>query len=197
MIYRSRNGKVIIEYVRREDSILIAKGRVKSTSRLYFNLWLVFLISGLWHGAAWSFVFWGAYHGLFLILERGFLLKFYERIGRLPSTLITFVIVMIGWVFFRVEDFSRSIQYVKRMFTFSSPITIESSIQFYTFAGMAVFFSFFTMFKNGQKVQDAVYFNNYEIPKHIAMFVISNLLLVLSLSYIVSSGFNPFIYFRF
>ena len=177
--------------------IPLGGNRVKSTSRLYFNLWLVFLISGLWHGAAWSFVFWGAYHGLFLILERGFLLKFYERIGRLPSTLITFVIVMIGWVFFRVEDFSRSIQYIKRMFTFSSPITIEFSIQFYTFAGMAVFFSFFTMFKNGQKIQDAVYFNNYEIPKHIVMFVISNLLLVLSLSYIVSSGFNPFIYFRF
>src|SRR5690606_26410370 len=55
--------------------IPLGGNRVNSRRRLYFNLWLVFLASGLWHGASWTFVLWGAYHGLFLVLEKLFLLK--------------------------------------------------------------------------------------------------------------------------
>ncbi|MFA6950343.1 MAG: MBOAT family O-acyltransferase, partial [Lentimicrobiaceae bacterium] len=66
--------------------IPLGGNRVATKRRLYFNLWFVFLASGLWHGASWSFVLWGAYHGFFLVLERGFLLKVYEKIGKLPST---------------------------------------------------------------------------------------------------------------
>jgi len=60
-------------------------GNRVSTNKMYFNLWVVFLISGLWHGAAWTFVIWGAFHGLFLILDRLFLLKVYKKIGKVPS----------------------------------------------------------------------------------------------------------------
>lgn len=70
--------------------IPLGGNRVSSKARLYFNLWFVFLASGLWHGASWSFVIWGAYHGLFLVLERGFLLNVYKKIGKFPSTVITF-----------------------------------------------------------------------------------------------------------
>ena len=56
-----------------------------SVRRMYFNLWLVFLLSGLWHGAAWNFVIWGAFHGTFLVLDRLFLLRFYKKIGPIPS----------------------------------------------------------------------------------------------------------------
>src|ERR1700722_17942588 len=72
-------------------------GNRAGKTRLYFNLWLTFLISGLWHGASWSFVLWGAYHGVFLVLERIFLLKIYARLGKLVSTIITFILVAIGW----------------------------------------------------------------------------------------------------
>ena len=57
---------------------------------MYFNLWVVFLISGLWHGASWNFVIWGAYHGLFLVLDKMFLIKFLNRIGGFFSTVFTF-----------------------------------------------------------------------------------------------------------
>ena len=89
-----------------KDYLYIPLGgnKVSSKFRLYFNLWIVFLLSGLWHGASWNFVLWGAYHGLFLILDRLFLLKFYEKIGRIFSVIITFIIVIIGWVIFRIED---------------------------------------------------------------------------------------------
>jgi alginate O-acetyltransferase complex protein AlgI len=55
--------------------IPLGGNKVNSYSRMYFNLWLVFIASGFWHGAAWTFIFWGIYHGLWLILERAFLLK--------------------------------------------------------------------------------------------------------------------------
>jgi len=69
--------------------IPLGGSRVSTNRRLYFNLWFVFLISGLWHGASWSFVVWGAYHGFFLVAERLFLLKVYRKIGKLPSVMIT------------------------------------------------------------------------------------------------------------
>ena len=85
-------------------------------ARLYFNLWIVFAISGLWHGAAWTFVIWGIYHGIFLILDRLFLLKFYRWIGKVPSVLITFFITLIGWVFFRANDINHAYYYIRKMF---------------------------------------------------------------------------------
>ncbi|MEM8909230.1 MAG: MBOAT family O-acyltransferase, partial [Bacteroidota bacterium] len=79
-------------------------GNRVSKRRMYFNLWTVFLLSGLWHGAAWTFVIWGAFHGLFLILDRLFLLRFLQKIGPLPAIFLTYVISLIGWVFFRAAD---------------------------------------------------------------------------------------------
>jgi alginate O-acetyltransferase complex protein AlgI len=72
-----------------------------SPGRTYLNLWIVFLLCGMWHGANWTFIIWGCYHGLLLVIERLFLLR---RLERLPAWLtipFTFLLVMIGWVFFR------------------------------------------------------------------------------------------------
>lgn len=171
--------------------------KVSSKKRLYFNLWFVFLASGLWHGASWSFVLWGAYHGLFLVLERGFLLKVYEKIGKMPRTIITFFVVVIGWVFFRVEKISDAFLYLKRMFAFDFENMLSFSSEFYTFLILSVFFSFFTFFRKGEVIQNAVYFNNFNIKQHLAFSSICAILLVLSISSITASGFNPFIYFRF
>ena len=85
--------------------------------RTYLNLWIVFLISGFWHGADWTFVVWGAYYGFFLCLEKLF------GEGRLhafslPSPLrhvITLLIVMVGWVFFRSTSVGHAIQYIGSM----------------------------------------------------------------------------------
>jgi alginate O-acetyltransferase complex protein AlgI len=178
--------------------IPLGGNRVASKSRLYLNLWLVFLASGLWHGASWSFVLWGAYHGLFLVMERGFLLKVYEKIGKLPSMMITFFFVVIGWVFFRVDNISDTFLFLKRMFVFESGTTsnlIDS--EFYCYLFLAVGFSLITVFKFGKKWQDSIFFDQYSNKKHLTVFCIVVVLLVLSISSIAALGFNPFIYFRF
>lgn len=172
-------------------------GNKVSSKRLYFNLWIVFLASGLWHGASWSFVLWGAYHGLFLVMERSFLHKFYDKIGKLPSTIVTFFIVVIGWVFFRIEKISDAFVFLKRMFTFNFKNTLSFDIEFYTFFILAIFFAFFTYSQRGQAIQDSVFVNSYTNKRHYATSIMVILLMVISISSITAFGFNPFIYFRF
>ena len=177
--------------------IPLGGNRVNSKFRLYFNLWLVFLASGLWHGASWSFVFWGAYHGVFLVLERAFLSKVYDKIGKLPSMIITFIIVIIGWVFFRVENLGDGFLYIKRMFAFEFIPNINFGKEYYTMLVLAIIFSFFVYTKLGQKIQDIVYHNEYSTLKHVGISIVMVSLFLISVSIITSSGFNPFIYFRF
>jgi alginate O-acetyltransferase complex protein AlgI len=177
--------------------IPLGGNRVASKRRLYFNLWLVFLASGLWHGASWSFILWGAYHGLFLVMERSFLLKFFERIGKIPRLTITFFIVVIGWVFFRIEKVSDAFVFLKRLFTFNSNHSNLPDAEFYFYIVFAILFAFITFFKRGKKWQDAIYFENYNNKKHIIVFSLTLILIILSMSSITAFGFNPFIYFRF
>ena len=178
--------------------IPLGGNRVNSRMRLYFNLWLVFLLSGLWHGAAWGFIIWGAYHGSFLVLERVFLGKWLEKTGRF-AILYTFPVVMIGWVFFKTENFSASVNYLRRMFTWhvSDLHLWRPDKEYITFLALAAFFSFFTVNEIGKKIQQKIFYSDYSIKMHFAMAFIGVLLLIISAGRITVSTFNPFIYFRF
>jgi alginate O-acetyltransferase complex protein AlgI len=80
-----------------------------SPLRTYANLWTVFLLCGLWHGASWTFVMWGAHHGLFLVLERSGLSRILARLPRPIAQLYTLLVVLFGWVWFRANDFPEAI----------------------------------------------------------------------------------------
>jgi alginate O-acetyltransferase complex protein AlgI len=95
-------------------------GNRKGLSRMYFNLWIVFLISGFWHGASWNFVVWGIYHGSLLCLERLALLKRMEKLPNFIRLMVNLFLVMAGWVFFRAETLSHAFSYLRQMFNFSS-----------------------------------------------------------------------------
>jgi alginate O-acetyltransferase complex protein AlgI len=87
-------------------------GNRGSAVRTGLNLGLVFFLCGLWHGAAWTFVIWGLYHGLFLVLERTRLGSFLERLPRLFRHGYALLVVGIGWVFFRAENVSAAGHYL-------------------------------------------------------------------------------------
>lgn len=182
------------------DYLYISLGgnRVKTKYRLYFNLWIVFLLSGLWHGAAWNFVFWGAFHGLFLILDRIFLLKVLNKIGKIPATLFTFFVVMIGWVVFRLENISDIQIFMNKLFSFDSSLSLNIIPAFRLISVFAIFFSFVVSFQFG-KAWEEFFFKKerYTSKQNIVLTVLSVVLFILSVSSISSSGFNPFIYFRF
>jgi alginate O-acetyltransferase complex protein AlgI len=79
-------------------------GNRRGELRTYVNLWICFLASGIWHGASWNFVLWGAYNGLFLTLDRLFLVRWLERAGAAIATAVTLVIVTYGWAIFRTSS---------------------------------------------------------------------------------------------
>jgi alginate O-acetyltransferase complex protein AlgI len=87
-----------------------------STLRTYVNLWLVFLLCGLWHGAGWTFVAWGLYHGLFLVLERRGLARWLERLGAPFGHAYTLLVVMCGWVLFRSDSIPQAGAFLRAMF---------------------------------------------------------------------------------
>lgn len=179
--------------------IPLGGNRVSSNYRLYLNLWIVFLLSGLWHGASWNFVIWGAYHGLFLIFDRLFLVKFLSKLGTAVSILFTFLVVMVGWVIFRIETMAEVKVYLVKMFSFhfeANGLTVIPA--FGLIVIFAILFSFIASISVGKKLELFVFEkNNYSLLTHFGFSIISILLFVLCVSSITSSGFNPFIYFRF
>ncbi len=172
-------------------------GNRVSTRRMYFNLWFVFLISGFWHGAAWTFVIWGAFHGFFLIADRLFLLKFYSKIGKYPAIVITFVITLVGWVFFRSENLPFALDFIGRMFSINSGPVVYMSQKFWIMLIIGVFFGFWGSIRKIEQWQMKLFAKEQKLTTLVMMTAASFLLFVISLAAITSSGFNPFIYFRF
>jgi len=87
--------------------------------RTYANLWAVFLLCGLWHGASWNFVIWGAHHGAFLVLERAGLRRILDRLPRVMAHLYTLLVVFLGWVWFRAETFEGATDMFAGLFGFN------------------------------------------------------------------------------
>ena len=164
-------------------------GNRHGTARTYFNLWVVFLLSGLWHGASWNFVLWGAYHGFFLVVER-------HPLFVLP----TFVILLVGWAIFRIEDLPSCWTFIQRLFAFdfgkpifNSQFSIFNS-QFYVTLIVALLFAFCKLFFNSQ----FSIFNSHYSPKaHIPVWLVACLLFFFCLGALTATDFSPFIYFRF
>jgi alginate O-acetyltransferase complex protein AlgI len=158
---------------------------------------VTFLLCGFWHGAAWTFILWGVYQGIFLIFDRLFLLKFFKKIGKIPSQIITFFTIIIGWVLFRSESLDYFHFYIRRMFSF---ITTENDIwlnsKFWTMLCIAILFSFWGGFKKIENWQKKL-FTEPGNRLLITFTVLAILLFVLCEATISTTGFSPFIYFRF
>ena len=173
-------------------------GNKRGVFRTYANLWLVFLVSGLWHGAAWNFVAWGAFHGMFLVFDKLFLLKFLNRIPKLIAISFTFIISMLGWVIFRIEDFHSALDYYSILFTGSGDFSqIAISSHQATVLSFAILFSFITLFKFGSRFEFYSLSESSSIKQNTLKFVTTLCLLAVSLAWLTTSSFNPFIYFRF
>lgn len=94
-------------------------GNRGSSLRTYINLALVFVLCGLWHGAAWTFILWGSWHGVLLVLERAGLGQQLERWPRILAQAYTLLCVMLGWVFFRAHDLTGAMHYFQALAGFS------------------------------------------------------------------------------
>ncbi|MEV5027354.1 MBOAT family O-acyltransferase [Paenibacillus sp. LPE1-1-1.1] len=151
------------------------------------NLWIVFFLTGFWHGASWNFIIWGLFHGLFLVIEKNttFLSKSHSTL----RVLTTYFIVLVGWVFFRVETLSNALLYLTRMFDFTNitnpfQYIISLSPKNIIFTILALILSFVTI--KGEWLKK-------DIIRGVILLVIWFYCILL----LSNSNYNPFIYFRF
>jgi len=170
-----------------------------STTRTYINLSIVFLLTGIWHGASWNFIVWGAFHGLFLAIEHAGFSNVLNRLWRPLQHIYLLSIVMVGWVFFRADTLPQALEYLHAMIDISEP-TISSLVLYQLLDNEAVFafiFAFIFCTPVYQKIKHAI----GEEPKanfiSIVHLTIISALFYVTLLKISSSTYNPFIYFRF
>jgi alginate O-acetyltransferase complex protein AlgI len=100
-------------------------------ARLYANLLIVFFLCGLWHGASWSFVVWGLYHGAFLVVERLGLARALGRVAPPLRHAYLLLVVMVGWVFFRAETLSQAFGFLRAMAGLSAAQPTPYAVGFY------------------------------------------------------------------
>lgn len=166
-------------------------GNRKGEIRTYINLCIVFFLTGLWHGANLTFVFWGLYHGFFRIIERLGFEKWLKKRNVL-ATIYCFLVVNFGWVIFRSTSIINSLRYLARMIL---PFKYNNStIEMYTFLNLKVVFIGVVAILGAGCVPKKIA-NKWKnsIPEAIYCVV----LLILCLASIASNTYNPFIYFQF
>lgn len=172
-------------------------GNRKGALRTYVNLGIVFFLTGLWHGASWAFIFWGLYHGCFMILERLFLGKWLEKNPWKPlNHLYTLVVVICGWVFFRIDRITHGLKYVFRMLTFQRGnlgLVDFLSMKMLVFLVLAILLMGFIQEKK-TTWKDALYSDKTSSVLLNAVAIVG---LCYSILLLVSDAYNPFIYFRF
>lgn len=159
------------------------------------NLIIVWFLTGLWHGASWNFIFWGMFYGFFIIIERLFLSRILEKIPSIFRMIYTFLLVVIGWVFFDLNTMSDSFKYLKAMFANSNGLFDLDSV--YYFKSYIVVFivciivstNVLSKFLGNSNIIKKYY--KYSVP------IYESVLLILSTAYLVDSTYNPFLYFRF
>lgn len=172
-------------------------GNRGGVAKTYRNLLIVFFCTGLWHGASWNFVIWGLWHGFFSLLERTSFGVFLAG-RKVVNKIYVFLVVMIGWVFFRAETLPLALAYLKGMFIWNSvgtiPVGMLISNKFIVVLIIAVLLCGFLQtiiqkYKSNEEnlVEQITWSDNMVLP----------FILIVCVICLVSGTYNPFIYFRF
>jgi alginate O-acetyltransferase complex protein AlgI len=168
-------------------------GNRKGPKQMFFNLFAVFVLTGFWHGANWTFLLWGLWHGLFIVLEKYLKVRVITPHPtplylRILKWIYCFFVVLLGWVLFRSNTWRDAGYYIQTMF---NPYKIELDMLFLSQINGKTLVIFLSSIPIGAGLLKRLCIKTYIGP---ALAVV-----VLGLSYVVlvSSAYNPFIYFRF
>lgn len=163
-------------------------GNRKGTFRQIINLLIVWSLTGLWHGAAWNFVAWGLYYGILLILEKFVFAKVQKVVPAVFRWIFTFFLVIIGWVFFFSSSITSAVSYIQAMFGIGT-VGADSQGLFYLASYAVLIIIGLITASNKSK---------WYKKSHAAFkWIISIVLFVISVAFLISESYNPFLYFRF
>ncbi|MCL1896661.1 MAG: MBOAT family protein [Clostridiales bacterium] len=165
---------------------------------VYINLLIVFLVTGFWHGASFNFIVWGLWHGLFLVIERTLGLREAKKGAFVPFRhALTLLIVVIGWVFFRAEGLREAASYLGIMFGAVQPENVGFTVSYYI-SNKAVIALVIAIIASMPVAKTKLFetISSGAAWKYASPALLLALFFV-SIVFVVSSSYNPFIYFRF
>lgn len=172
-------------------------GNRKGTERTIINLMIVWFLTGLWHGASWNFVMWGVYYGVLLIIEKFVIGERLEKIPGIFRHLYSLLFVMIGWVFFFSPTLGFACKYLGVMFGIGAKTAVDS-MGIYL---LVTNFALFLIAAVGSTAKVHEIFNRIVYGGHKARAVFACAvyggMFLLSVAYLVTETYNPFLYFRF
>lgn len=179
-------------------------GNRKGPVRTYVNLMLVFLLCGLWHGASWTFVLWGAYHGMFLIMERTGLTRFARKRGIL-NHLYAMLVVLVGWVLFRAETAAQAGTFLEAMCGLSGNWELHRDLRLLLqpyqltvlCVGVVAATPVLPLISDWRKRFDTRSLDFVRPYVELTQLTVLTVQFVWCACLVVSSTYNPFIYFRF
>ena len=169
------------------------------------NIAIVWLLTGIWHGASWNFLVWGAYFGIFLILEKLLWLDFLKK-HRIFSHIYTIVLVWIGWAIFAFDNMSEGAAYLKSMFGLSGAgfVNTETMYLLFSYAVMLIILILAaTPYPKKLAVKLQSMLANAKNPhmgavcSTVLQMVFVAVVFIISTAYLVDATYNPFLYFRF
>lgn len=161
------------------------------------NIFVVWLLTGLWHGASWNFIAWGLYYGFFVLIEKIFMKNLLEKLPVAIRRIYTMMIVMVGWVLFSMNTLDESIQYIKVMFGLSGNKFIDGTSVYYLYTNILIFIILILcstpiIKKIFNRIKEV-----YNSKGVIVALLIQMIILLISVAYLVNATYNPFLYFRF
>ena len=172
-------------------------GNRVAPARRYFNILVVWILTGLWHGADWNFVLWGLFFAVFLIMEKGFLLKPLQKLPVL-SHLYTLLLVAVSFVIFDSAGLSEAATHLGRMFG-AGGIPLVTGEALYYLGSYAVTFIIAMIGATPFPTRMAKQLSEGKGGRALSILAPAALVLVLAVvtAYLVDGSFNPFLYFRF
>lgn len=160
--------------------------------RTYINLLIVFFMTGLWHGASFNFIVWGLFYAVFLIIERLGLAEQLKKIPAVFSHIYALLVILIGWVFFRADNLTAAVEYIKGMFTLSGSdwtnFRFIMTSEYWCLLAAGIIFSI-----PHTKIVEKLKTSTGEIIYQTGVMMV----FLLAVCYMVGSGYSPFLYFRF
>lgn len=177
-------------------------GNRVGTIKQYRNLFAVWLLTGIWHGANWNFMIWGLYYGTLIAIEKAFLIKVLKTLPITFRHIYSIFLVMIGWVFFRTESIGQAFEFIKILSGFSFNKLYDTSfINYINESGYIIILAIIFATPILNKIKSLIRLKYEKLIENDFVYMFKSLSLI-SLMFIVvmiliNSTYNPFLYFRF
>ncbi|MGB5822687.1 MAG: MBOAT family protein, partial [Proteocatella sp.] len=181
--------------------IPLGGGRVSRIKQIR-NLALVWLCTGIWHGANWTFIVWGIYFGVLIIVEKFTRLDKYLERSRIIGHVYTIFIVLFGWILFRANSISEAFFYIKSMFGMNGSFPVESITALYLNDNLIIYImgiiSCLPIIEKGRQLYEKIEGDScFAKGMQLGYVMILAAFFAVSASYLIKGTYNPFIYFNF